>query len=90
MQVCAHFPKQIDIKINILGGLCFTCIHFSIFSCSSSSKTSKRRRYRSRQLQITFTSYLTRTACNPVFIMIIDAINLLVYCSKKGIEVLVY
>ena len=42
----------------------FMFVYFSLFSCASSSIRPLREEvYRSRQLQITFTSDLTRTAC---------------------------
>ena len=48
------------------------CIHFSLFSCASSSIRPLREEvYRSRQLQITFTSDLTRTACMHGLIVIL-------------------
>ena len=65
----------------------FMFVYFSLFSCASSSIRPLREEvYRSRQLQITFTSDLTRTACMHELIviplmyrpytMIIDTINI--------------
>ena len=50
----------------------FMFVYFSLFSCASSSIRPLREEvYQSRQLQITFTSDLTRTACIHAWLIVI-------------------